>query len=146
MAVESPDFDAFYRQVCRWFSEKFCTKLVEVEGYAEEYVLQHYFEDLLHILKTSSNQDSKTHYDELLAEITHVAEDDIAEAVEEDEDDLWEQQMLDEIKKDEEKRLSKAGPTKPPQPPVNPNLIEDPEDIHIEGESETSLDDEGESE
>lgn len=44
LAVIDPDYSAWIRGICRWFSMKFNTPLNEVEGYTVEYLLQHYFE------------------------------------------------------------------------------------------------------
>lgn len=44
-AVVKPDDEALFRFVCRWYSEKFCTPLMEVYDLPIDFVLQHYFED-----------------------------------------------------------------------------------------------------
>jgi len=38
--------DYFYRKICREFSIKFNTPLLEVESLPQEYILQHYYENM----------------------------------------------------------------------------------------------------
>ncbi len=45
-AIVTPDDDALFRFVCRWFSEKFSTPLMDVYDLPADFVLQHYFEDM----------------------------------------------------------------------------------------------------
>lgn len=46
LAVVKPDSRAFFRKICRWFSEKFNTPLPMTEDMPKEYILEHYFESI----------------------------------------------------------------------------------------------------
>lgn len=43
-AIVAPDWEAFYRRVCRWYSQTFSTPLTEVYDLPTTWVLQNYYE------------------------------------------------------------------------------------------------------
>jgi hypothetical protein len=62
-AVVTPDDEALYRYVCRWFSSKFATPLMDVYDMPIDFVLQHYFEDMY---ENMSKEDRYTRTIELI--------------------------------------------------------------------------------
>lgn len=56
-AIISPNDAALYRYVCRWYSSKFATPLLDVYDIPTDFVLQQYFEDLF------ENMSKKERYD-----------------------------------------------------------------------------------
>jgi hypothetical protein len=44
LSVLDPDYQAYMRKLCRWYSVKFHTPLHEVENLPKDYIYQHYFE------------------------------------------------------------------------------------------------------
>lgn len=95
-AVEKPDFDAFYRRVCRHLSNKFSTPLKEVEEMSEPYVLQHYFEDIWgDMYAEKSNEEIGKRYETVREAVLFHDQ----EAVEDKdvEDEEWVKEMIKEV-------------------------------------------------
>ena len=99
-AVEQPDYEAFYRRVVRWFSEKYSTPLREVDDLPEHDVLQAYFEENYYELYTSNDKDKQQRYDELRDQL--VIPPDVQAAQAQDDDD-WVAEMSREIRESQEK-------------------------------------------
>jgi hypothetical protein len=100
-ATEKPDYGAFYRRVCRWYSKNFSTPLETVLNDLPEHdVLRHYFEDHYYELeqRAQSNDEAKKAYEELKNRIL-VDEKEIEEIEVEDEE--WEKEELSKIKQEE---------------------------------------------
>jgi vacuolar-type H+-ATPase subunit I/STV1 len=132
-AVVNPTYDSFYRNVCRWFSEKFNTPLMDVEDMAPEYVFQHYWEDQFQAIKMGESGDQKL--EEIKAEIL-ATEEEIKEA-EAGEDD-WIRQLEQEVK-----GIAKAVESAT-EAQNDPNLINDalPKEVNMIVDDLPPLDDE----
>ena len=105
-AVENPDFSAFYRRICRWYSEKFATPLIQVEELLEYHVLQAYFEYQYDELYNSGDKDQQQAYEDLKEKVLLSPEE--REELESQDQD-WIEQMKREIAE------SAAKPEKPPK-------------------------------
>jgi hypothetical protein len=118
-AVEMPDYEAFYRRVSRWYSNKFNTSLHIVETLSENHVLQAYFEDQYGELYNSKDDNSQNIYQEIRQELLTNGQQLENDAKKDDE---WEREMLAAIQKD-----SNIGATGPNNQAVteDPNLIEE---------------------
>lgn len=127
-AVENGLYDAWYRSLCRWYSREFSTPLMEVYDLSDEEVLRTYFEDHLWRLKESSSEESQEAYSSLRESIIKTPDELKAEI---QEDDNWADQMINEIKEQEEQ--SSVAPPKTPKIQDDPNLI-DGEQYSISGE------------
>lgn len=143
-SASDPNWEDFYRKVCRWFSKNFSVPLPQVEEMAEEYVLRHYLEDTYTQLAENDSEDAHKQWAELKGRILkmHAPPD----APEDDEDSYWEKALEEEFKRDnphlsEPQAQETAAPADPPAPRTiededgwtheTPNL---PEEINIQGE------------
>jgi hypothetical protein len=104
--AEDQSFEAWYRSIERWYSEKFSTSLLEVEALPEEKVLETYFEDHYRelFIAATKNEEAGRLYGELRDSIIFPQETERAAQ----DDDAWADQMIAEIKADEEKAAAVA--------------------------------------
>jgi hypothetical protein len=145
-AVDSPDYEAFYRKVCRWYSKNFATPLQQVEEMADQYVLRHYFEDQYGALLESGTDDAAKRWAEAKDRVIRSFQVEDEEA---DEEDFWEKNLEEEFKRDNPHLYNEKGEPKAPQPTAAtsepdadgwvhaPNLNKE---IQIEGETEIPTD------
>lgn len=109
-AVEKISYEAFHRQVARWYSEKFSTPLMEVmEDISERHVLQTYYEVMFEQAQenASKNDQLLDYWKQLRARILR----DPLQAREEDQardqdDDHW---LAQEIQQEIAKAAKKAA-------------------------------------
>lgn len=107
-SIESPDWKAQYRKICRWYSKEFATPLHIVEVDLDHFqVLTHYYESSLGTLYDSPNDGARERYEEIRNSIINGSVDEEEEEKINTEDDEWEAQMLEEIRRDEEKAKRK---------------------------------------
>jgi hypothetical protein len=100
-SADSPDWAAFYRKVCRWFSSKFAVPLPEVEdSLSEEYVLKHYFEDMYLQLAESTSDDAHKQWTETKGRIAALYRDRADGEEDLDEDSYWEKALEEEFRRD----------------------------------------------
>jgi len=74
-AVEQPDYNAFYRRICRWYSMNFSTPLKTVEKYDEFHVLQTYFEHQYQELYSAKGEEAQRLYQDLRTELLKSPEE-----------------------------------------------------------------------
>lgn len=101
-SVLDPDEAAYYRRICRWYSTKFHTPLMEVYKLSTDHVLTNYYESVMEAIPYNDlyDQVKEDHLPELV-EIDDKENEDFARALEEE-------QALT-IAKAEAKRLQQAG-------------------------------------
>jgi hypothetical protein len=114
----NPSYESQYRSICRWFSTTFSVPLPEVEAMPDEYVLRHYYEHIYGELYASEN---KNEFIKIAYTLLPGAEAEIEEIAEED--DEWEKQMLEDLKKEQEKEMASQKHQE------KPNLNEEPEQV-----------------
>ena len=124
-AVEEPDWEASYRDICREYARKFNTPLhIVEEELPVEYVLTHYYESLFGDLRQEAKTNERaaeTYYNVRFSILYPGKAEKIA-----DEDENWAKEMMEKLK------TEKAD---------NPNIIKKMRDeeisISIPGENET---------
>ena len=108
-------FEAWYSNVCRWYSRTFSTPLPQVEEMAPETVLKTYFDDVYYKLVNSEDEKSSELLQKEIDSVlkSNIKDEDIEEMedVAEKEDDEWYKQELETL----EKKLKKSS---------NPNLTD----------------------
>lgn len=119
-SVENPDYDAFYRRTCRWYSEKFSTPLPDVMALDTVHVLQTYYEERFTTSYVPDDEKQMEVHNRLKVAIIYP--DEVAEA--EAEDEGWEKKMLEDIQSQNVKATVKAqeiaaDQPMPEQPPNN---------------------------
>jgi uncharacterized protein (DUF885 family) len=109
-AILDPDEASYYRKICRWYSTKFHTPLMQVYQLSTDHVLTNYYESIM------ENMSYNDLYDQ-------VKEDHLPELVQEDDQDnaeyarqLEEEQAIT-IARQQAKRLKDAGRLNPPTIP-----------------------------
>ncbi len=142
-AADQPDWEDWYRRICRWYSREFSTPLPQVMQMAEQEILQTYFEDKYEQMATSGDETVRKEYENLketvgLDEVQVVDQ----EQEEQDQEDAWAQEMIDQVKKDwknkEESKLEESGNS----PAIDPNLINSEESFSLPGEDSITQDEE----
>lgn len=99
-SVDSPDWDSFYRKICRWFSKNYSVPLPQVENeLSEEYVLRHYFEDMYVNLSESNSDESHKQWAETKGRIAALFKEKASDE-DVDEDSYWEKALEEEFKRD----------------------------------------------
>jgi len=63
-SAEEPTTEQTYAKICRWFSEKFSTPIMEVEGMDAEYVMRHFFEDRYQTLYEGDDKQHQKYQEE----------------------------------------------------------------------------------
>lgn len=58
LSVIEPDGDAFWRHLCRWYSQKFHTPLHIVEELPSDHLLTHYFETIYEDMEPDDRHDA----------------------------------------------------------------------------------------
>jgi succinate dehydrogenase flavin-adding protein (antitoxin of CptAB toxin-antitoxin module) len=92
LSVLRPDYDAWMRRVCRWYSKTFQTPLDRVEALPIDYVLQHYWESVYEELEGPEQSDKLQELLEspddrkLRLERERIEEDEFVAAVQEEVD------------------------------------------------------------
>jgi hypothetical protein len=150
-AAECPDYDAFYRAICRWYSQTFATPLhVVMEELTDIFVLQTYYEEsyAISFKEVEGNAALKEQWEQLKARIIDPAKvEQIAEETDKIEEE-WAAQMLADIAKEAEKtalkaiqKVSDAMPKdsiKPKIPVRKPNITSKPpilpDNLIVQGE------------
>lgn len=155
-AAEEPDYEAFIRKVQRWYSRSFSTPLAEVEGMADEVLLQTYFEDRYCELADTDSDDGHRQYAETRGKLMNSFAPPTQEDGELDDDTYWEKALEEEFKRDNPHLAEKlSGEQKPTQKvPITaqakahqvresddgwshlntPNLAEGHQDIHMQAD------------
>lgn len=122
-AIALKDSEYFYRKVCRYYSEKFHTPLLQVYDLPWVFVLNNYLE---HVIETNNNKEDIYN---LAIEICYPEK-----KVEE------EQELEDWIKKVEKEEQEKLKAKQ------SPHMEEEPQEISIDSTSFSHLDEEMEQE
>jgi hypothetical protein len=104
-AIEDPQYEDFYRSVCRWFSEKFSTSLPTVEEMADQYVLRHYYETVYGEVKDATGEHAKDNYEALKASVLQT---EVEQTEAEIDDDAWAKEIADELAKQTSQAISKT--------------------------------------
>ena len=118
LATEQPNWEAIYRSICRQYSKTFNTPLHTVENeLSEEYVLQHYYENIFYDLYNDPADIDHSKYEKIKQDII----DPEAAKKAEDEDEEWVKEMEEELKEQQ-------GDVEPENPNIN---IEDDIDISV---------------
>lgn len=120
-AAEEPDWDAFYRKVCRWFSQTLSTPIKDVEDYSEEYVLRHYFEHRYVGILESGGEEQEKQWAEARAAILKMHAGETSDDGEEDR--FWEQALEEEFAKDNPHLVQ--NPSQPDPSQESPNLSDE---------------------
>jgi len=111
--AQSPDYEFSYRKICRWYSREFSTPLSTVLEMSEEDVLQTYFEDTYErTVSEATDEEGVARLDKLKNDLLGKLEEDEAKA--EMADAVWEQEMIEEIKRSEEETNKKSQLLKDP--------------------------------
>jgi hypothetical protein len=136
-AVENPDFDAFYRRITRWYSEKFSTPLPEVMDLDPIHVFQTYYEERFSAVYVPGDERAMEEYQRIKNAVCFPDEVAAMEA----EDDDWEQQMLKDIESQNAQAAKKAEElvSKRPEPEQPPNIqekLDNGEEVVFSGEQE----------
>ena len=118
-ATEEPTSDQTYSKICRWFSREFSTPLKEVEDYAVEYVLQHFFEDRYQSLYESSDAKNAGKY---LKEREEILDPEGAKAQEEAHES-WVDDLMKEAE-EQNKAVASKDSNNLEKPQEFPNLID----------------------
>lgn len=108
-SVEDPDYEDFYRGVCRWYSTTFSTPLHYTEqNLTEEHILRHYYEHKYGELyeKAHLEEEAKERWNRL--KVSVVAPDSVEQI--DSEDDDWVEQELQKIRDENEKGSSEELP------------------------------------
>lgn len=150
IALQNADdktYDAWYKSICRWYSEKFHTPLATVMDLADEEVLLVYYEDLFWSLKTGSEKQKEAFehmVEDVLIEEHEGSRADVDEA--QVEDDEWYEQELAEF----EEKTTKQDAKFPKETVISnrdgsllnePNLDIEPVTRFVEGEDDPPDDD-----
>ena len=93
-AIEDPDTEDVYRQICRWYSREFSTPLTIVEDMDPIYVLRHYFEIRYRDLRNGSDNEYRE-YEKIKLEL--IFPDMVM--TEEKKTDDWIKQLEEETRK-----------------------------------------------
>lgn len=136
-AVENPDFDAFYRRICRWYSEKFSTALPEVINLDPIHVFQTYYEERFSAAYNPGDEKAMEEYQRIKNAVCFPDQ----VAAEEADDDAWEQQMQKDIESQNVQAAKKAEELvaqqpEPEQPPNTQGKLDKGEEITFSGEQE----------
>ena len=115
-SVEDPTFEDTFRRIQRWYSNQFHIPLDRIDTVPDEEIVRAWFEDRFTIMKNSPDEKVRGEY-EMLKDSILFEKDEQAEA---SEDDEWEKQMLEEIKK--EQGLNS---------PQDPNLDNTPDHVNL---------------
>ena len=137
-AVDDPSWTSQFRGICRWYSKEFSTPLHYVEENLTQYhVLRHYYEDSFKKLSESQDDAQIERYEEIKNGIINPGEFEAEVSQREEEDDAWADQMIEDIKRDEEKRAKdkviKTKAVDSAESLNNPN-IEDDIEFSVQGE------------
>ena len=125
LGARNRTFEAFYSNICRWYSREFSTPLNEVFGYAEEFVLKIYFEDNYWRLFESKEEEAVQELEKTRQKLLK-SEDEIEK--DQEDDDAWVAAFEERIGQIVDKHVEK----------IKPNLskeIEEHKDIVLAGES-----------
>ena len=134
--VEREGVDFFYRRVCRWYSKNFYTPLHEVEDLPWKQILIAYFEEKFYEMYNSSSEEVLQEY-ERQRDLLTMTEDELVEyfqAEREEEQKLadWEQELIDQVQKQEEAKKEAK------QEEALPGMMDIPESFSLDG-----IDDDG---
>lgn len=136
-AVENPDFDAFYRRTCRWYSEKFSTPLPQVMDLDPIHVFQTYYEERFGSAYSPGDEKAMEEYQRIKNAVCFPEEVAAVEA----EDEEWEKQMLRDLESQNVQAAEKAdklvsAQPEPEQPPNTQGKLDSGEEISFSGEQE----------
>lgn len=148
--ADEKTYDAWYKSICRWYSEKFHTALHLVSDMADEDVLRVYFEDTFWRLKSSGDEKAEEAFERIVQDVLvdghHESQVEMDEVDEED-DDWYEQELaaLDEqIKKQDSKITRETVVTSSNGGLIGkPNLDQEPTTRFVDGDDDPFPDDEG---
>lgn len=133
-AIENPDYDAFYRRTCRWYSREFSTPLVKVFDLDPVHIMQTYYEEKFGEAYQPDDKNSMEVYDRIK---TVVCFPEQAAKVEEEDAD-WEEQMLKDIEQQNTEIAKKAQDiTDKPSAQESPNIkdmLDHGEEVSVSGE------------
>lgn len=134
--IEDPDGEAYYRRICRWYSREFSTPLDTVlNDIPEKDVLLHYYEDLYHNLYNDESEEGQMRYIQLRDAILRTDKDVVEEEIQEEEDDDWANEMIEQIRREEEEmRTKKAKKTETKVATDKPNIKDEPFNVTVKGE------------
>lgn len=139
-AIEEPDGEAYYRRICRWYSREFSTPLdTVINDISEKDVLLHYYEDMYYGLYHDESEEGQMRYFQLRSAILRTDKNIVEEELTEEEDDQWAQEMVEQIRQEEEAlKAKKAQKTQPKQDDrlsdQKPNLINEDFNVTVKGE------------
>ena len=141
--IDQGSSEQWYRYLCRWYSREFHTPLPQVEEMSPEEVFRVFFEDSLYNLKHSDNERAEENWLEF--KVKAVTPKEILEKIEQEDDD-WAAEMLEKVKRDEEKKRKrnealtvKKDSQKEVKPAKTPNLIEMEDHFELSGEDLTDI-------
>lgn len=123
--ADQKTYNAWYKSICRWYSEKFHTKLMEVLDYSEVHVLTTYFEDVFWTLKKQADGSLDAEDDSAYLRYEQLVQDCLIdgdavsqvemEEIESEDDDWYEQELanfektLNKQDRDITKKMAKTG-------------------------------------
>jgi hypothetical protein len=140
-------YEAWYANLCRWYSREFNTPLPEVENMADEKVIKTYYDDTFWRLSTGGEKQVEA-FDEIVDSTlieSHPETQSFEEQVEEEDDDWYTQ----ELAKYDEKIQTPVTTKKKLEPDQNgilidkPNLESEAQNIFVEADDPPVDDDEG---
>ncbi len=156
--ADQKSYDAWYKSICRWYSEKFHTKLLEVLDYSEDFVLKTYFEDVFWTMKRAADQSLDAEDDSAYMRFEQLIQDSLIdsdavsqaeiEEIEAEDDDWYEQELANFEKtlakqdRDIAKKTNKTG-----MEGIlidKPNLEQEPSNRFVAGEDPIFGDDDDE--
>lgn len=124
-AAESPDWDAFYRKVCRWFSQNLSTPIREVEEMSEEYVLRHYFESRYNSILEEGGENQDQRWADAKANVLKMFYPESELDEQQEEDEFWQKALEEEFAKDNAKIQENKAANEAEPPPPRPDSIWD---------------------
>lgn len=140
--ADEKTFDAWYKSICRWYSEKFHTALSLVMDMAEEDVLRTWFEDSFWRLKTGTEKQQEA-FEHLVEDVLieqHPESQTVAEEVEEEDDNWYEQELaaLETSLNKQDADISRETVVSSRDGALQdkPNLAEEPTTRFVEGEDD----------
>jgi hypothetical protein len=146
-AAIDPNFEDWYRRICRWYSKECTTPLHVVMGMDEEEVIKVYFEDFYYQLSQRTDDNGKAAFEAAVDQLLTKPED-LQE--EQSEDDEWYKEEIARLNADSSKKdQSLPGDNSEDlhreaietAKSLNPNLMGDlPDNIFVQGEDSPTED------